>query len=293
MTIDYISDVHFDTHLGLWSHVQREHFERNFEAVFVPIFETKSSDTLIVAGDIGEHNRQNIEALRLIREWIGYRHIVLVMGNHDWFLANRAAIDDYNERSANRVNEFKELVAKEEGLYLLDGDVVEIEGIRIGGAMSWYDGSYCFHNLNPYYTKDREYLQRVWCELNPDGDHIFGIEAFDDLLPGELAKLERVYMESDVIVTHINPSIRPEHTAKRWSQEDTTGFFTFDGSRFLVDTPAQFWIFGHTHIPLEYQRHGVQCRSNPLGYPNERWKDFRVKHIEIECPRAHSKRNWP
>lgn len=280
MTIDYLSDIHFDTHLGIWPHVQRQYFEQHFERIFVPIFETKSSDILIIAGDIGESNEQNIEALRLIRDRIGYKHIVLVLGNHDWFLANRGAIDHY-ETSINRVNEFKEMVEKEEGLYLLDGDIVGIEGIRIGGAMSWYDGSYCFHNLNPYYSKDRDYLQRLWSELNPDGDNIFGIEAFDDLLASELEKLERVYLESDVIVTHINPSIKPEHTAKRWSREDSTGFFTFDGSRFLVDTPAKFWIFGHTHTPLEYQRHGVQCRSNPLGYPGEWNKDLRVKRIAL------------
>ena len=47
MKIDYLSDTHFDTHLGFGEDL-KERFIRRFSSVF----ETKQSDTLIIAGDI-------------------------------------------------------------------------------------------------------------------------------------------------------------------------------------------------------------------------------------------------
>lgn len=68
MVIDYISDTHFDTHLS-FGELLKERFVTRFD----PVFQTKQSDTLIIAGDIGEHNDQNIKVLQLIRDYIGYK----------------------------------------------------------------------------------------------------------------------------------------------------------------------------------------------------------------------------
>lgn len=280
MKIDYISDVHFDTHLGLWPHVRRQYFEQYFENIFVPIFKSKSSEILIIAGDIGENNQQNIEALRLIRDEIGYTSILFVLGNHDWFLSNRKAIVDY-ETSLNRVNEMKGFCEKEKGLSLLDGNIVKIDGIRFGGAMGWYDGRYIWHHLNPFYTKDREYINRLWKEYNPDYDNIIGIEEFDGFYAEESAKIEAIYKACDVMITHYNPSIRQQHTQRRFREDDTTGFFTFDGSRFLAEGTMKHWIFGHQHWSESFDIEGVLCHVNAFGYPSERRKEMRIKSIDL------------
>jgi len=31
----------------------------------------------------------------------------------------------------------------------------------------------------------------------------------------------------------------------------------------------KYWVFGHTHDPIEYKIEGVDFLCNPLGYPNE------------------------
>jgi predicted phosphodiesterase len=277
MKIDYISDTHFDTHLG-HGDLLGERFTKRFSTVF----ETKQSDTLIIAGDIGENNSQNIEALRLLRDFIGYKNIVMVLGNHDWFLTDRMAWENYDGLSINRVNEFKDMVAAEEGIYLLDGDIVEIDGIKIGGTMGWYDASYVFHNLNFNKTKDRDYIQRLWGEFYPDGDLIYGCcDTYDEFCKFELAKIERIHKDCDLMVTHINPSIKTEHTAKEFQKIDTTAFFTFDGTQYLMNTTATHWIFGHSHDQKEFERHRVKCVSNPFGYPGEWNKDFKVRTIDV------------
>jgi hypothetical protein len=208
----------------------------------------------------------------------------MVLGNHDLFLPNRIAMDDY-ETSANRVNEFKEMIAREEGMHLLDGDVIEIDGIRIGGAIGWYDGSYVYHNLNPYYTKSRDYLNRLYWEANPDPHHIIGMgleDEFDALLEEQLSSLQKIYKNVNVMITHINPSIRPEHTQRRYSMDDTTGFFTFDGAELLKNGSMSHWIFGHQHTQAEFERYGVKCICNAFGNAGEWLKDFKLKTIDIK-----------
>ena len=173
MKIDYLSDTHFDVHLGV-----SKALEYNFETIFEPIFKNKSSDTLIIAGDIGEFNDQNIIALQLVRDKIKYKNIILVLGNHDLFLPNVHSKKMYQDKYYNRVNEFKELILDEEGIHLLDGSFITIDGVTIGGCMGWYDGIYSFHNLNPYYTLCKEQMQELWMG-HPDFRYIDGLDTYD------------------------------------------------------------------------------------------------------------------
>jgi len=103
MKIDYISDTHFNEHLGF-----DDTSSKSAEKILSPMFESKQSDILIIAGDVGEDNEQNLKALRFIRNEIGYKHIIMVLGNHDWFLSNPTARENYDKLSINRVNKFKE-----------------------------------------------------------------------------------------------------------------------------------------------------------------------------------------
>ena len=99
---------------------------------------------------------------------------------------------------------------------------------------------------------------------------------------GVLKKVEKVHKNCDVIVTHINPSIKLEHTATKWQRADTSGFFSFDGTQFLANTTAKYWIFGHSHDQKEFKQYSVQCLSNPFGYPSEWNKNFKIRSIEIQ-----------
>ena len=100
----------------------------------------------------------------------------------------------------------------------------------------------------------------------------------------EKEKIERVYKDVDVMVTHINPSIDKEYINKSYREEDTAAFFTFDGLKYLTEGSMKYWIYGHTHLETEHQINGVKCICNPMGYPSENgngewtW----IKSIDIE-----------
>lgn len=57
-------------------------------------------------------------------------------------------------------------------------------------------------------------------------------------------------------------------------------FFTFDGEKYVENTSAQVWTYGHTHTANEYEWHGVQMIVNPLGYPGEN-RAIKDKRISI------------
>lgn len=268
---DYTSDLHFDTHLT------KDFSEEEFIIKYSKYFKNKKSIILVIAGDIGEDNDMNIKALCYIKKIFKYQYILLVLGNHDLYLSNPETINLYGD-SFNRIKHFKNLIKKEKDIYLLDGNIIEIEGIRFGGTMGWYDGKYITNNLNSSETKDFQYINNLWAEYFPDFMSIRDINHFNDFCRIENNKIESIYKNCDVMITHINPSIQKDHTEKKYRENDLSGFFSFDGSRFLKDTTAKVWLFGHTHYQISFKVHNVICSSNPFGYPSEVKKE-----ISVEC----------
>jgi hypothetical protein len=113
-----------------------------------------------------------------------------------------------------------------------------------------------------------------------DASYIQGIKRFDEIWDIEKPKIEAVYQQCDVMVTHVSPSINPEHVDRHFRKDDATSFFTFDGEEYVKNTTAKVWIYGHTHTPHDFEWHGVRLIANQLGYPNE-IKDVREGRIEI------------
>ncbi len=266
--IDIISDLHFN-----------ELFNDTVDLtiaydIYDSYFLNREADTLIIAGDIGHINRQNINLLKMFRQRY-YKHIVMVAGNHDYLLYAKRGDGKIYKDSFERINDFKIKINKIDGLYFLDGDVININGIRIGGSMGWYDGKYTLKHFTPFHPLS---LQVLWSETMPDSRAIIPMSRFDDLFDVEYEKMHKASLSCDVMVTHINPSIEKEHTHPQYRDNKGTAFYTFDGDELLKQTPAKFWIFGHTHIPNEYYTHDVNVICNPFGYPQ---KGEIFKHVEI------------
>lgn len=277
MLIDVISDTHFDSHF-----TELEPSDDKVIAFWKQ--SDPKADTLIIAGDIGHYNLQNFSILKSLRRHF-YRNIVLVLGNHDYYIregvvkyfknGNDALIAKTQEFSTSkeRIEDFKNLCAKIEGVYLLDGDTIEIEGVKLGGAMGWYDG--CYSQAFNSYAE----LQRAWQESMDDDIYIKPKIAFDGFLNIELAKIERVLAQTpDIMITHVNPSICPDHQHPIFKNDVSTGFYSYNGQKHINAFYGQYWIFGHTHFSAEFDIDGrFKLLTNALGYE----KTFQCKTIEV------------
>ena len=257
MRIDVVSDLHFDFY--------------NIDALgFVrEILPKNQSDVLLIAGDLGHHNEQNAEVLRVLREIGGYSHILVVIGNHDLYIPPRAFANSWE-----RLAEMQAMIVGIPGVRILDGDVVEIGGVRFGGAPMWYDLSF-----GRGLGLSTEALLDLWRRTNNDANFIlWGAKPMDAFLEEQRQRLRAIVDKVDVMLTHVGPDWR--QAEGRYLQDPTTAFFFFDGQEELERFRGT-WVFGHTHARSEATIGGCRLLNAALGYP---WEigDRRIVTTEVE-----------
>jgi predicted phosphodiesterase len=277
ITASILSDLHFDSHFPITAAPPTEDVVRR---VFDPIFKTPA-DLLVIAGDLGHYNHQSRQLLKWLRR-LYFKNIVCVLGNHDYFLVNRIMQDDYDMNSFNRVEEMRDQLNNIEGVHCLNGNTVDINGVRFGGCDSWYDGKYWLANLNPYYLYCDHHIQEHWKLTMPDASAIKGIKKYDEIWDIEKPKIEAVCQACDVMITHVMPSIDPQYVDRHYRSDKGTAFFTFNGEKYLKETTAHTWIYGHSHTNQDVDVHGVRMLANQMGYRGEARKSaVEEKIIEI------------
>ena len=176
MRIDILSDLHIDFYFG--HYITPEAVESIYTHIFTDNGRRNVGDVLVIAGDLGHYNNQNIEVLKLIKEVFKYRCIICVLGNHDYYLIDNASKKEFANDSLERVKHMRSLINKQNGMYCLNGDVIEIDGVKIGGCDSWYDGEYIKKHFKDEVwniKKDDSYIESLWRHKMSDNGHIYGI----------------------------------------------------------------------------------------------------------------------
>lgn len=294
MTITILSDIHID----YWVRVpNEEHLLKFMKLVF------GQGDVIVIAGDISENPKMTIMFLKLLKKHF-YKYVVCVFGNHDYYVHG----DEKYEYSSSikKVERIRLAIKGLKDVHCLNGNIVEIEGIRFGGADGWYDGSfnrnyfhepmnkihdsetwvhdnnkkgysiYKFDSQNP---SSDESINELWHHNMPDPKYLHGIKNYNDIFKIEKPKIEAVYKECDVMVTHVNPSYLKEHLSMPWQENINNGFYSFDGLDYLQNGSMKYWVFGHTHDSYKFKHEGVKCIVNALGMPSE--KKIKLKQIYI------------
>jgi Icc-related predicted phosphoesterase len=257
--IAFISDLHLDTWFNPAIPLSRK--KRMLEAFCNKLF--FGGDILIIAGDISAYIHQVIDFLFFLKREDFFKYIIYVIGNHELYLLSRKMKEKYRN-SCNKMEILKEKLREIPELFLLDGEVIEIEGIKFGGTMGWYDGKYL---LERGYSLQE--IENLYYELMNDSRYIIFPDCnkwkFLCKFESEWKKLKAIYRTADVIVTHIPPLIDDRVFN---SNEDPIyrGFYSFDGEELLKETSASFWIYGHTHKSANFTYGGVQLISDPIGY---------------------------
>jgi predicted phosphodiesterase len=280
MLIDVLSDLHIN------SYFKELNPSENKIKIFWENLNPKG-EILIIAGDIGEIIQQNVKFLSTLKK-LFYKEIICVFGNHDLHCLTDRIIYMYDENKElieqktyksyqDKIEESKKLY-KENSIHLLDGEIINIEGINIGGAMGWYDGKYTeIHNIslgNHWLDQYRSFsdLNELWNACMPDND-IKTLKSFDSLFKVEYEKLNKIIKDCDIIISHINPSLQKEHQNPFFKESPSTSFYCFDGEDLMRNFKGKFWFFGHSHFNSNYliknKDNNFNLLSNTLGYPDE------------------------
>jgi predicted phosphodiesterase len=273
MTFDYISDLHINFLFSAETTLSERAIAHNFNKVFA----TKSSDYLLVAGDISEYPDRAFEFLKMIIKVYKYKKIFWVFGNHDLWLPSKKLQQTFNLDSMNKINYVKNWLMgndKEQDVILLDGDVVEVEGVKLGGTMGWYDTVYDTECIQPFISPESgltKKLHEFWSMCMNDYRYILPTRHnYTWLTKLEHDKVRRVLEQSpDVVMTHICPVIGDEYVKSTHAGDRVNTFYQMDFRKEILSTKPKFWVYGHQHNTAEYTYGDTQLLLNPHGYPLE------------------------
>lgn len=260
-SFDLISDLHLDFWVKpSWNPLLAANQLHGMLKAVVP---DAPSDVLVIAGDLGHMNRQNAAFVRRLAQV--YKYVVLVAGNHDYYLQTAAQRRKYRMRSEQRVDELRKLLKPIPNAKLLDGDTVRVDGVTFGGCSMWYDFQYGIQILNGHYANLHDY----WRKHSNDARFVLGPAGWlEEAVREEKRKLQRVVEQADVIVTHVAPDW--SHVPEGRELDQSTSFYYFDGKPFMAKARGKLWCYGHVHRRSDYAAHGCRFVNGSLGYPAER-----------------------
>jgi len=277
MKIDVLSDLHIDN----WQNTLRGLNDANID-FFIESYIKPQSDYIVIAGDLGNRASSSLYILSMLKKH--YKRIIVTLGNHDFYRTSDSEKKLFKTYK-DKYNYLKEEIPKL-GIDLLDGNVVEIDGVKFGGACGWYDFKYTAQKreyLTDYiiYKNFVDFMSDSWAVFDIDRtqelDVVLVKALNENLFNAEYKKLEKVIKKCDVMVTHINPTIEESSINPKWRNDMLTNCFCFDGSKLLKKTTAKTWIYGHTHESYDYQYENVYLACNPLGYPFENHKTTAIQ----------------
>lgn len=256
---DLISDVHLEE-------ISFPHNSWSLDTYVSSILPQTPSSTLVFAGDFGLYNDQTIEFLKLLKQ--AYSHILYVYGNNDIKVRIQDQPLIYRDAFA-RVKDFEEQVKEIENVIHLDGQVVEIDGIRYGGSNLFYD----FDSMKTHFAMTKQECERLWKHLKLHLKHKGYIDDPHAFAEHEKEKLRNVVPHADVIVTHAPPDYFMD------TVEDYAGFYRFDGEEFLPYLEGKVWCFGHQHQRMTNRLHHG-CRFYNASYVGSHHPRIVTIHLE-------------
>lgn len=272
-SFDLISDTHIDFWVPIKHNpVKQEIRMQNYVDELIP---ENPSNVLVLAGDIGHYNRQNIDFLKKMKKV--YQYILIVFGNHDYYMVSNSIRKKHKNRSYNRANDFIEQCQDIEGVHILDGTMITIDGITFGGAAGWYDLSYGPNQLG--LTPE----ETLWSWRENSNDAVLIKNLFHepyDMYEKERDKIDSVIDEVDIMITHVPPEF--SHMSKEEKESIHSSYYTFEGEDLIKKMKDKIWCFGHTHKQLDKKVYDCRMVSNALGYPERNKKIEPIQNIKVD-----------
>lgn len=249
MKIYFINDLH----VNFWVDRHKpEQYEPFFKEYFLP------ADVCCIAGDIANDYADTIGFLKFLKT--KYKHIVYVLGNHDHGIFER---DRYVDNMKTSYAKMARIAHEIDGN--LDGNVIDIDGIKFGGACGASDWSYCYKNFETSYDEFFNHYQtwfdcRWWRKNNVEPVSLFN---------EEYTKIKNAANQKpNIFITHFQPLTVP--TADCYKNDLYTGFFNYDDSEIkTILKPGTIYHYGHTHSRFKKEINGILYLNNCVGYPEE------------------------
>jgi predicted phosphodiesterase len=286
--IAFISDVHVDSYVRNDTHSPST-VEKLIDTFIDTHLQLESADILVIAGDISHYVELSQLFFKVLVERKLFKKIFVTFGNHDLYMCTQMDMTQY-KTSWDKILDLKRVCASFDGIEFLDGGIIDVDGVSIGGCGCWYDFTYGYSQFG----LNKFQMMHKWKDHINDANYIKGTDSpteindsrtsslgewgyrkikqysFDPIkfFETEKLKLEAIIEKCDIFVSHVGPvvpdTLRPEY------QTPVTGCFYFDGLQYLnAEKAPKLWIFGHTHDSYNFKINNTTLMCNPLGYKSE------------------------
>lgn len=254
-------------------------------------FELPDADILILAGDIclGFDLRDSFEfahTSRNQREFFidvskKYKQVLYIPGNHDYW-------DNTLTRAISDVQEFLDS-ENLDNIKFSDSFSIEINDVKFVCATLWTDinkGQPSAHNMygssyNSAYMRDYERIKvDSFAETSKSfmqTDSMLLHSMHRDFIAEEVKNHTKV-----IVVTHHAPLMTCVDTDNHSNLDYFYGCTDMEDI-ILDNEQIKYWIYGHTHDPMEQEVGSTKLITNPRGYCgyDSLAKNFRIKVIEV------------
>jgi predicted phosphodiesterase len=249
-----ISDLHLDIHPS-----------KNYVKLAKDLPE---ADVLAIAGDMCSFN--NPKGYGRAEKFLKavspkYKKILYVTGNHDYWGTSLDKGNALIDSLTNIVPNFLRLHADNEFIY---------EDCKFVGDTLWFK--------EPE-TAPFKAAANYWIDYAKINCTFGDFQKLSDKFLNKLKNLPNG-IETDsqklVVITHHMPS--PRCVAPMWANYDSNAFFVNDVSEYIFQNAPDFWIFGHTHNPFDFELNLTRMYANPRGYPGEGYNDNFLDRMVVE-----------
>jgi len=261
MKIFHISDPHLDFHIKNAGNISKI---SAFVKKLIPPEKTKDG-ILIIPGDISHYNHLSIAFLTEIKKY--FKEVFVTAGNHDLYLVSKNIMKKYGFDSFKRLKEFKEMCVKN-GIHYMEGNVFEINGIRICGLPGWYkvkNIAYWESVMNDanYILKGTPKITIPTLYGRKESMHSFSpLEYFDE----QFKIFDSLKGKIDILFSHV-PFI---DVRKKHLRSDEFYWWTDSLSEYaeekMKELNVKHYIFGHVHEEYKTEKNRIKIHSFPLGY---------------------------
>lgn len=268
MSFDYISDVHVDFWISKLNNQRKSvSYIKEFINYILPEPEVKSN-VLIIAGDISNLNSISKFFLEEINNH--YELILLVWGNHDYYLDSKSMLNKYNKSSFNKIKELEEFINSNlHNIKVLNGNVINYEGVNYGGTGLWYNLNYTVSEGIKSYEEAFDY----YSEKSNDYVCVRG-KILKEFYKEECEKMYDVLnSDVDVVISHIVPSaelVLEEVNNGGYNKLEDLDMYLLNNQSIVDMAKGKVWVYGHLHGVSESTINDTTFLRNCVGYPEKK-----------------------
>lgn len=245
------------------------HLKANQSDVYLPVLPEDNQTILLVAGDLGVRSRA-VAWLEMMSQ--RFAHVVVVLGNHDFY--NHDPYENYDEVAESVLRTMSEMrdlwqshLASLNNVHLLENQAIQLKGVRILGATLWtdfLDDPFIMHTaqamadyrlivddvtrqpISPTLTQSLHRQSVAW-------------------LKEELAQQSSLPI---VVISHHVPTWQCIHN-QDYLEDELTHAYSTNLDAFITTSGASVWAYGHNHQAHDMFIGQTRVISNPVGFLGE------------------------